>query len=318
MIRHRRSWARRSLALLGPALLLAACVSGGSSPGSHATGPGGVGPSSAIRIASFNFPESEVLAEIYGQALREAGYSVKVFPGLGPRELIEPALARGLVDFVPEYAGSALQFLTLGRERPTSSVSGTHRALARALRSRGLEALDAAPAQDANAIVVTRATAKRYGLRSISDLGGIAQRMTFGGPPECPQREFCLRGLEHAYGLVFDEPFYGFDAGGPLTLQALRSGDVDVALLFSTDPSIEKYNLVVLSDDRGLQPAENVTPVIRSETASRYGHGLMRAVNEVSAGLTTEELRALNVRATAANASPPVIAAQWLADRGIE
>jgi len=305
-----------SLALLLP-FLLAGCVSvGGGPPGPHPTAPLGGGPPSAVTVASFNFPESELLAQIYGQALGGAGLPVELLPGLGPRELLEPALARGLVDFVPEYAGSALQFLTLGRDRPTSRIGRTHRALDRALASHGLQALDAAPGQDANAIVVTRKTSRRYGLRTISDLAGVASTLKFAGPPECPKREFCLLGLRQVYGLRFKR-FFGLDTGGPLTLQALRAGDIDVGLLFSTDPGIERYHLVVLSDDRDLQPAENVTPVIRSAMVSRYGPGLVRVVNEVSARLTTDELRALNARAALPNADLRQIAAQWLAGRGI-
>jgi osmoprotectant transport system substrate-binding protein len=270
-----------------------------------------------VTVASFNFPESEVLAQIYGGALREAGYPVVVLPGLGPRELLEPALSRGLIDLVPEYAGSALDFLTIGRGHSRFGIASTHRALDRALESRGLVALGPALAQDSNAIVVTRATSKRYGLRTISDLAGVAPRLTFGGPPECPQRELCLLGLRRTYGLRFKAPFFALDTGGPLTLQALRAGDIDVALLFSTDPGIEKYHLVVLADDRGLQPAENVTPVIRSQTLTRFGPHLRQVLDTVSARLTTETVRTLNGEVLRRGVRPEAVAARWLAAQGL-
>jgi osmoprotectant transport system substrate-binding protein len=315
MIFHPRA-SRLRLGLLSLLLPLAACTVGGGPTPLQPTGPAGGGPRSALTVASFDFPESEVLAEIYGQALRRAGYPVEVLGGLGPRELLEPALARGLIDLVPEYAGSALQFLTLGRERG-SKPGSTHRALGRALASRGLVALEAAPAQDTNAIVVTRATSRRYGLRTISDLFGAAPRLTFGGPPECPLRELCLLGLERRYGLHFEAPFWGLDTGGPVTLQALRDGDIDVALLFSTDPNIERYDLTVLSDDRGLQPAENITPVIRSQALSRFGPGVRRTVDAVSARLTTDVVRTLNARLLRSGAPADAVAASWLAAQGL-
>jgi osmoprotectant transport system substrate-binding protein len=267
-------------------------------------------------VASFNFPESEVLASVYGGALRAAGYPIQLLQGVGPRELVEPALARGLVEMVPEYAGSALQFLTLGKERPSSDLSTTHLALAQVLDHHGLLALTPAPGQDANVIVVTRRTASRYGLRTLSDLAPVAPRLSFAGPPECPHRELCLRGLERKYGVRF-ERFVPLDAGGPLTLQALRAGDVDVALLFSTDPAIDADHLVVLSDDRRLQPAENVTPVVARDVVAKYGRGLVRVVDGVSARLTTRTLRSLNAAAALRGANPQRIASRWLTEQGL-
>src|SRR5262249_51526552 len=138
----------------------------------------------------------------------------------------------------------------------TASVEGTVRSLARSLAARGLVIGRPAAAQDGNAIVVTAATAARYRLRTISDLAAVAPRLVFGGPPECPERPYCLPGLRRAYGLRFSE-FVPLDAGGPLTRQALLAGDIDVALLFTTDPTIVAGHLVVLADNRRLQPAEN-------------------------------------------------------------
>ena len=138
------------------------------------------------------------------------------------------------------------------------------------MAGRGLVAARPAPAQDANAIVVTAATAARYGLRSIADLARVAPGLVFGGPPECPGRAYCLPGLQRAYGLRF-KAFIPLDAGGPLTLQALEAGNIGVALLFTTDPGIPARHLVVLADDRGLQPAENITPLVRRDVIARYG-----------------------------------------------
>ena len=209
-------------ACAGLAVTLAACTSSAGHASSAAGEPAGR-PGAVITVGSFDFPESVLLAEIYGQALAAARFPVRILPNLGPRELVDPALMDGLVQLVPEYAGSALQFISLGRLSATSDAAAANKALAGSVAGRGLVAARPAPAQDANAIVVTAATAARYGLRSIADLARAAPRLLFGGPPECPERPYCLRGLQRAYGLRF-KAFVPLDAGGPLTLQALQAG----------------------------------------------------------------------------------------------
>jgi osmoprotectant transport system substrate-binding protein len=302
------------LCVVAPALILASCTSA-PAPSARAGGQGTAGRP-VINIASFDFPESEILASVYARALGAKGYPVRVLANVGARELLEPALARGLVDFLPEYAGSALAFLSLGQGRSTSDPAETHQALAAALEPLGAVALDPAPAQDANAIVVTQQTADRYGLQSDQDLARVAGQLTFGGPPECPERSFCLQGLRNVYGTTFRE-FIPLDVGGPLTLQALEAGEIDVALLFTTDPSISLKHLVVLADDRGLQPAENITPVMRRSVVTAYGQALLDAVNAVSLRLTTDELRAMNERVGVDGQMAATVAAAWLEAHGL-
>jgi osmoprotectant transport system substrate-binding protein len=273
-------------------------------------------PGAVITVGSFDFPESVLLAEIYGQALAAARLPVRILPNLGPRELVDPALVDGLVQLVPEYAGSALHFFSLGRLSATSGARAANKALARSVAGRGLVAARPAPAQDANAIVVTAATAARYGLRSIADLAKVAPRLTFGGPPECPGRAYCLPGLKRVYGLRF-KTFTPLDAGGPLTLQALVAGYIGVALLFATDPSIQARHLVVLADDRGLQPAENVTPLVRRNAIVRHGSGLLAVLDRVSALLDTSRLRALDARVELRGQDPRRVASGWLRAHGL-
>jgi osmoprotectant transport system substrate-binding protein len=268
----------------------------------------------AITIASFNFPESVILGEIYAQALQGEGYAVKRELGLGPRELVEPSLQRGLVEFVPEYSGSALEFLTGGEGLATSNERLTNDRLEEAFAERGVTVLAPAPAQDQNGYAVSRETSERHALRTITDLVPVAGELTFGGPPECPERSLCLEGLERLYGLEFAE-FRQVDAGGPITVTALRSGTVDVALLFTTDAAIDQYDFVLLYDDLGLQPAENVTPVVRDEVVDAHGEAFVRLVDSVSALLTTGDLRDLNTR-VALGETPKDVAAAWLAERG--
>jgi osmoprotectant transport system substrate-binding protein len=265
----------------------------------------------AITIASFNFPESQLLARLYGHALQDAGFDVRFALDLGQRELVQPALARGLVDFVPEYAGTALQFLTLGAVAPAADTQATHDALVGAAENRGLVALAPAPAQDSNAFVVTKATAARYVLEDLSDLKEVAPLLTMGGPPECPSRPFCLAGLNKTYGLAFGD-FVPLDVGGPLTQQALATDGVDIALLFSTDPSIGGDNLVALRDDLHLQPAENITPLVRREIVDRWGDKFVDAVDGVSSRLTTEGLRELNAQLADQPDDSKGVASAWL------
>src|SRR5207244_181950 len=301
-------------ACLGLAVALAACTSSNGhaspTPGTPASRHGTV-----ISVGSFDFPESVLLAEIYGQALAAARFPVRILPNLGPREVVDPALMDGVLQLVPEYAGSALGFFSLGRLSATANAGITNRALAGSVAGRGLVAARPAPAQDTNAIVVTAATAARYRLRSIADLAKVAPGMMFGGPPECPGRAYCLRGLKRVYGLRF-KAFTPLDAGGPLTLQALEEGDVGVALLFTTDPDIPARHLVVLADDRGLQPAENITPLVLGDAVARHGPGLMAVLNTVSAHLGTASLRALNARVEIHGQNPRQVAANWLRAQG--
>jgi len=314
---------RRSV--IGPArlaagvMLVIACAActaspaGGSPPGPASAAEAGPG---VITVGSFDFPESVLLAYLYAGALSARGYPVRVLPDLGSRELVEPALMTGLVQLVPEYTGSALEFVSLGRAHATASVAATDAELARWMAARGIVTARPAAAQDANAIVVTGATAARYRLRAISDLAAAAPGLVFGGPPECPERPDCLPGLRRAYGLRF-RAFAALDAGGPLTRQALRSGDIGVALLFTTDPAIQADHLVELADNRELQSAENVIPVLRRATADRYGARLLAALDAVSARLSTAALTALNAQVELDGRDPRAVAESWLRNQGL-
>ena len=265
-----------------------------------------------ITVASFDFTESRLLAEIYAQALERSGLRVRRAFGLGPRELVAPALREGLVDVVPEYAGTAVQFLSVGRAHPEADAAVTHAALTHALQGTVAQALAPAPAQDANAFVVRREVAQRLGLTRMSDLRGVARQLTFGGPPECATRPLCLDGLQKVYGIQFAE-VVPLDAGGRLTHQALDSGIVDVALLFSTDPAVGAGDLVELVDDRALQPAENVTPIVRRDAVDRSGTRLVAALDAVSGRLDTDTLRGLNAGVDATG-SIRSTATRWLDD----
>jgi osmoprotectant transport system substrate-binding protein len=309
----RRMPGRRNVlqaACLALTVLCGACTNSGSH-GSPGPARAGGHPGATITVGSFDFPESVLLGYIYADALAAKGFPVRVLPDLGTRELVDPALMTGLIQLVPEYSGSALEFMDLGRRPATSDTAATYRSLARLVASRGLVAAQPASAQDANAIVVTAATAARYHLRSIADLARQAPDLVFGGPPECRERADCLLGLERAYGLRF-KAFTATDTGGPLTMQALVAGQIGVGLLFTTDPDIQARHLVILADSRALQPAENVTPLVRRDTVRRYGPQLLAALDAVSDRLTTSTLRSLDARVELTGLKPRKVADSWL------
>jgi osmoprotectant transport system substrate-binding protein len=289
--------------------LVASCQPAAAPPHSRAADRG------AVVVASFNFPESELLAAIYGLAIQHAGIPVRFRLGLGPRELVQPALQQGLVDVVPEYLGTALTSLAPNPGVAMSDPVTVRAALAGALAPWHVEVATPAPAQDQNGVVVTGATAHRLGLRTVSGLRRVAGRLVLGGAPECPDRPYCLPGLRNAYGLRFAK-FLPFDTE-PQRVTALQDGVVDVAVLDTTDGNLATGELVLLADDRHLQPAENVVPVITDRAMARYGKRLAGAVNAVSSLLTSKALLFMDWRIEVAGAGVLAEARAWLERHGI-
>jgi osmoprotectant transport system substrate-binding protein len=262
-----------------------------------------------ITVTSFDFPESETLAQIYVQALRRQGYPAQIVPRLGPREIVQPALEQGRVDLVPGYLGSGLNFLSEKRVA-TADPRADHALLQRAVASRGLTALAFAPAQNRNGFVITGDMARTRRLRRLSDLQPIARQLILGGPPECPDRLLCLGGLRDVYGLEFKhfQPM----ASRRVTADALEAGEIDVGMLETTNGNLAGRDLVQLKDDRQLQPAENIVPMLRNQLITAYGPPLVRLIDAVTAQLTTEDLIHLNQRVERDGAKPAVVAADWL------
>ena len=309
----------RRTTVLGRAAALAACAL--VLLASCQAGPDRAAPGRADRaarpvvVASFNFPESELLAAIYGLAIQHAGIPVRFQLGLGPRELVQPALEQGLVDVVPEYLGTALTSLEAHPGVPMADPSAVRAALARALARWHVRVMAPAVAQDQNGIAVTAATARRLGLHQVSDLRRAAGRLTLGGSPECPDRPYCLPGLRQAYGLDF-AGFLPFSTEQQ-RVTALREGVVGAAVLDTTDGNLAAGDLLLLSDDRHLQPAENVVPVITGRAMARYGSRLAGAVNAVSAQLTSQALLFMDWRVEVAGADVMTEARGWLERHGI-
>ena len=287
------------MAVAGFVMVAAAC--GGSDPDS--TGPV---DADRVRIASFDFAESQLLAELYAQVLEGADIPVVRLGAVGPREVVAPALEGNVVDLVPEYLGTASGHF----DAATTDLAG----LTAALEPRGLIALTPASAEDVNVFVVTRAFADQHVLTQLSDLASVASAAVFGGPVECPERPLCLPGLADTYGLMFSEfiPQRSLE----LTAEALRRGEIDVGLMFSTSAVLEPNEFVALLDDRELQPPENVVPLVRAEAIERWGATLPDSLDGISPLLTTEALREMNRRV---DDGEPVtaVAGSWLIDVGL-
>ncbi len=289
-------------------LLLLAVLTGceGDPSVTPSPAPGGA---TALRFASYDFGENQSLVEVYAEAARRTGLPVDVRHGVGTREIVSPAMEQGLVDVVIEYTGTALAFA-----RPAEAIAGrtaeeVHGALERTLAPRGITVLAAAEAQDQNGFAVTRALAAEHDLAALSDLAPLAGKLRFGGPPECPERPFCLLGLEQVYGLRFGEVLAMPSRAA--TAEALRTGQIDVGMLETTNPRLAVSGLVRLEDDRGLQPHENVVPLVRTDALQRWGARLRRAFDAVSARLTTEDLVQLNRAVEVDGLSPADAAARW-------
>jgi osmoprotectant transport system substrate-binding protein len=231
------------------------------------------------------FAENQLVAEMYAQVLEGAGYTVERELDLRSRESSQNALESGRIDLKPEYLSSLLLFMDRSAQASEDPAEVAEQ-LGELLRSEGIALLTPSPAEDTNQFVANAETAERFDLTTMSSLAPVAGQLTMGAPPECIQRAFCLPGLKDVYGIVFND-FQPLDVGGPQTVAALLNDEVQVALLFSTDPRISENGFVPLVDDRHLQDAENITPVIRSDTLNDEIRGLL---DSVSARLSNDTL----------------------------
>lgn len=300
----KKTWSRVLLLLLALSLVAAAC---GDDEDEEPTAASGDAKGSIV-VGSANFDESTLVASMYSQVLTGAGYDVREEFGIGAREVYFGALREGEVDVVPEFLGSLTAFLGgEGDAEDDQAVANLEEVL-----PEGLELLTPSAADSANVFVVTRETADANGLTTVSDLAG--KGLTLGGPPECPERPFCMIGLETVYGIDFGDAFKPLDVGGPITKEALSSGDIDVALLFSTDPGIVANDWVILEDDKHLQPAENVTAVIRSEVLDDEVRALL---DEVAAALDQDTYVELLGRVYIDGEDSQAVAREWLQEQGL-
>jgi osmoprotectant transport system substrate-binding protein len=290
----------RVASLLVVVLVLTAC--GGSQGGN------------TVVVGSANFPEQLLLGNMYAIALEDSGFEVTKRLNIGAREVYFPALQNGEVDVFPEYLGATYSYLSaLSGSQPKvlTDVSELRTAISELLPP-GLVLLESSQAQNQDALAVTQATARRFNLQTVSDLAPVARQLVAGGPPEEKTRRTGLQGLKDVYGIQFKD--FIVVTAGPQTLEALKSGRIQVGRVFTTDAFITSEQLVVLAEDKPLIPGENVTPIVRKEILTP---ALEEVLNAVSKALTTEKLIELNKRIQLDKDDPETVARDFLISEGL-
>lgn len=289
---------------------LAGCTAP-SSPLEDSPSPGSPGDSTPLTVGSANFPESETLAEIYAGALNAAGIPATTKPGIGSREVYVRAVQDGSIDLVPDYSGNLLRYVD--KTATAVSAEDVMKELPEKLPA-GLAVLEPAAAEDKDSIVVTQQTAAKYGLKTLSDLGKICDRIALGMPPEAQERPQGLPGLKANYGCVPKEFVPFSDGGGALTVKALLDDRIQAANVFTTSPLKAKHDLVTLEDPKNNFAAQQVLPLIRTDSVGSQPREIL---NKISRVLTTEDLMQLNEKVSGdTKQNPKDAAAAWLKDKG--
>jgi osmoprotectant transport system substrate-binding protein len=300
----------RALALGASMLvLLSACSTGG-------------GSKPTIKIGSDGFNESQVVAEMYAQVLEAAGYTVERNLGLGPRTITAPALESGQIDLKPEYIGSGATFYD--PSKASADADTTAQALQDILTAKGggITVLDYSPGEDFDAFAVRPDTAQELGLTKMSDLAAVQDELTWGLPPECVDNVLCRGALEDTYGINWPpqnlEPLAACDA--PIA-EALNGGAIDIAELCSTQAGIAQFGFVVLDDDQGTNPAQNLAPLVRDDFLDKLSDddraAFEKLLNDVSAKLTTEALQEVNIALNVDHKDVPDAAKEFLTSNGL-
>ena len=287
--------------VVGAALALAGCASG--DPLDPGTEPDAGGSSETIVVGSQAYYSNEIIAEIYAQALENAGFEVERNLNIGQRDAYLPAIEAGEVDLFPEYTGNLLQYYVPETEATASDE--VYEELQGALPE-GLQVLDQSPATDQDSYNVTREFAEANDLASIADLAGV-EGLILGGNPELAERPYGPAGLQEVYGVTVE-----FQATGETTVESLLAGVVNIANVYSADPRIGENDLVTLDDPEGLFLASNVVPLASADLPQEA----IDLINEISAALTAEGLVALNVQSTVDQLSAAEIAEGWLTENG--
>ncbi len=313
---------RRSLGLLAGAgavgLLLTAC--GGSSDAFSSgttSAPAGAsaGASKTLTVGGANFTEMAIVQQLYGQLLAKNGYTI-TYKAVQNREIYEPALEKGEIDVVPDYAATLANFMSKkagGGDVATTDATETVQKMQPLLEKVGLAALTPSPALNANAFVVTKKFAQENNLKTLSDLGALGKPLRLAAPTECPERPFCQIGLEKTYGLKISK-LLPLDFGSAQAKQAVTSGQADLMLTGTTDGTLDQLGLVVLEDDKKLQAADNIVPVVNREANTPEVKALL---DKLSAALTTQDLTQLNAKVDAERQTAEQVAKDYLASKGL-
>jgi osmoprotectant transport system substrate-binding protein len=270
----------------------------------------------SLTIGSKNFPEQEILGEIYTQALAAAGYKAKSDLSLGSETVALKTLKAGQISGYPEYASTALtSFFGLEPEEVPSDATEAWEKANTEFAKDGLEAFEPTPFASANAVGLLKTTAEKYGLKTISDLEGVSEKLSLYGSPECRQRIDCLAGLEKLYGLKFKE-FKPVDIS--LRYKVLEQGQADLSILFTTDPQLaaESGKFVILEDDKKVFPAGNIIFVTSKKVAEKAGPDYEKTILNVQKGLTLEVMQELDARVELEKETPKEAAAAYLEAAG--
>jgi len=331
---------RRTLALGASIMaLVSACSTGGgssatpsseasSAPSEAASAPASTEPSAAptaaatnptIRLGSDGFYEAKLMAEIYGQALEDAGYTVdRTAIGIGARSVSAPALESGQFDLKPEYIGSGLAFYDPGAQTGDPMVNRAALQAVLSGKGGGITVLQFSPAADQNAFVVRKETADQYKLTKMSDLAAVASKLRFGVATDCPTNPVCAKALKDAYGIDVSNATKLSACDTPMA-QALKGKTIDVAELCSTQPDIAINGWVVLEDDKATQPAENIAPLVRNDLLAKLADkaGFINILNQVSAAMDTATLTDLGKQIAVDNKDIAAVATAWLQSKSL-
>jgi osmoprotectant transport system substrate-binding protein len=314
-------------AALIASLALAACGSGDPLDDSSAdAGAGGegseepaAGGSGDIVVGGANFPEMQIMEEMYGALLTEAGYTVEIVSS-DAREIYGPALIDGDIDVVPEYAATMAEFLNREVNGPdaelvaTSDVTETVEAMRALAEEQGLVVGEPAEAASQNGYAILESVATENDIATLSDFAAFQPEIVLAATEECPTRPFCQIGLEDSYGFTVSEVLpLGY--GSPQAKQAVVAGEADMALVGTTDATLAADGLVLLEDDQALQLADNLVPVFNAAAAE--DQTLVDSLNALADVLTTEDLAELNRRVGSDRELPADVARDYLVEAGL-
>jgi osmoprotectant transport system substrate-binding protein len=274
------------------------------------------GDGETVTIGSNDFAESRILAQIYGLALEDAGIDVEVRENIGSRENTFPAVVDGELQLVPEYTGNAYLFATGEGDTDLRDEQEVYDALVAEIEGDDLVAGQYSDAQDVDGLAVTRETAEEHDLVTISDIANFPGTFRFGGGPECEERISCFVGYTDVYGLDNIE-FVSVDSGGPITVEALNSGEIDGANLFTTQSVVGANDFVMLEDDQQLQLPQNIVPVLRQDVVDTHGEEVLEILDAIHAALTEDDLIDLNAQVEIEQREPRDVAQEWLEANGL-
>ncbi len=311
-IRLRRA-ALTVVAVVLAGALLAACGSSKSSTTTTSASSGSPGAGKpAVTLGSKNFAESNILGELYTQALHAKGFDVKLKSEIGSTELIYKALKAGQIDGYPEYTGVLLSSVAEQSKAPTSEQQAYEQAKA-FVEKEGFTLLEKTPFYDTNVLITLPKFATEHSLSSIGDLKPLNNKFTIGGAPELATREEGLPGIKKLYGVEGKFKPVSIE----LSYQAIEGGQVDVQSVFSTDGQLLGGKFKTLSDPKHVFGFQNVAPIIKKSVLEAQGPAFEETINKVSALLTIPAVQQMNKAVSIDKQSAASVAAEFLKANGL-